>query len=71
MKELGAAKFILGMEINHDINAGALMIRQTRYIDDVVKRFNQQNAKMVETYALRTSSCRNCCRQLRKRDNLK
>uniref|UniRef100_A0AAV1UWP6 Reverse transcriptase Ty1/copia-type domain-containing protein n=1 Tax=Peronospora matthiolae TaxID=2874970 RepID=A0AAV1UWP6_9STRA len=48
MKELGATKFILGMEFNHDINAGALMIRQTRYIDDVVKRFNQQNAKMVE-----------------------
>ena len=54
MKELGAAKFILGMEIKHDINTGALMKRQTRYIDDVVKRFNQQNAKMVKIHALRT-----------------
>lgn len=48
MKELGEAKFILGMEIDHNKNAGTLMIKQTRYIDDVVERFNQQNAKVVE-----------------------
>lgn len=38
MKELGKAKFILGMEIDHDRNGSTLMIRQTRYIDDVVSR---------------------------------
>ncbi|GMF37248.1 unnamed protein product [Phytophthora fragariaefolia] len=38
MKELGPAKFILGMEIDHDQNAGTLMIKQTRYIDDVAER---------------------------------
>jgi hypothetical protein len=39
MKELGPAKFILGMEIDHDTTAGTLMIKQTLYIDDVVERF--------------------------------
>ena len=47
MKELGEVKFILGMEIDHDHMTGTLMISQTRYIDDVVNRFNQQDAKAV------------------------
>ncbi|OWZ14304.1 hypothetical protein PHMEG_00012238 [Phytophthora megakarya] len=46
-KELGEAKFILGMGIDHDHSANTLMIKQTRYIDDVVTRFNQQDAKRV------------------------
>ncbi|POM59841.1 polyprotein [Phytophthora palmivora] len=40
MKELGEAKFILGMEIDHDYSSKTLMIKQTRYIDDVAERFN-------------------------------
>ncbi|KAE8961631.1 hypothetical protein PR001_g29980, partial [Phytophthora rubi] len=48
MKELGPAKFILGMEIDHDMTAGTLKIEQTRYIDDVVERFGQENAKPVD-----------------------
>uniref|UniRef100_A0AAV1VJJ4 Integrase catalytic domain-containing protein n=1 Tax=Peronospora matthiolae TaxID=2874970 RepID=A0AAV1VJJ4_9STRA len=48
MKELGPAKFILGMEIDHNMTAGTLMIKQTRYIDDVAKRFGQENAKSVD-----------------------
>uniref|UniRef100_A0AAV1UBQ4 Polyprotein n=1 Tax=Peronospora matthiolae TaxID=2874970 RepID=A0AAV1UBQ4_9STRA len=47
MKELGKAKFILGVEIDHDHNCSKLMIRQTRYIDDVASRFNQEDAKAV------------------------
>ena len=47
MKELGEVKFILGMEIDHDHMNGTLMISQTRYIDDVVNRSNQQDAKAV------------------------
>ncbi|KAE8954917.1 hypothetical protein PR001_g32304, partial [Phytophthora rubi] len=48
MKELGPAKFIVGMEIDHDMTAGTLKIKQTRYIDDVVERFGQENAKPVD-----------------------
>ncbi|KAG2874244.1 hypothetical protein PC129_g17098 [Phytophthora cactorum] len=47
MKELGEAKFILGMKIDHNRTAGSLMIKQTRYVDDVVKRFNQEHSKTV------------------------
>ncbi|CEG45015.1 retrotransposon ty1-copia subclass [Plasmopara halstedii] len=48
MKELGEAKIILGMEIDHQRSAILLTIKQTRYIDDVVERFTQQDAKAVE-----------------------
>ncbi|KAG6943657.1 hypothetical protein JG688_00017499, partial [Phytophthora aleatoria] len=48
MKELGDAKLILAMVIDYDRTAGTLMIKQTRYIDDVVERFNQRDAKPVE-----------------------
>ncbi|KAE9296708.1 hypothetical protein PR003_g23685 [Phytophthora rubi] len=47
MKELGETKFILGTEIDHDRMAGTLMTKQTRNIDDVTNRFNQQDAKAV------------------------
>ncbi|OWZ08835.1 polyprotein [Phytophthora megakarya] len=47
MKELGEAKFILEMEIDQDYSTKTLTIRQTRYIDDVVNPFNQQDAKVV------------------------
>ncbi|CEG39665.1 retrotransposon ty1-copia subclass [Plasmopara halstedii] len=46
MKELGKTEFILGMD--HDRSAGTLMIKQTRYIGDVVKRSGKQNAKSVD-----------------------
>ncbi|POM81299.1 Hypothetical protein PHPALM_754 [Phytophthora palmivora] len=48
MKELGTTKFILGMEIDHDRNASTLMIKLTRYIDDVTERFGQKDAKPVD-----------------------
>ncbi|GMG18297.1 unnamed protein product [Phytophthora fragariaefolia] len=48
VKELGTVKFILVMEIDHDQDAGTLMIKQTRYIDDVVEQYGQQAAKPVD-----------------------
>ncbi|POM75385.1 Integrase catalytic core protein [Phytophthora palmivora] len=48
VKELGTTKFILGMEIDHDRNASTLMIKLTRYIDDVAERFGQKDAKPVD-----------------------
>lgn len=47
IKELSQTKFILGMEIDHNRNSSTIMIRQTRYIDDVVSRFNHQGGKAV------------------------
>ena len=48
IKELGKAEFFLGMEINHNRSARIIMIKQTSYIDDVVKNFGQKDAKRVD-----------------------
>ncbi|OWZ22992.1 Integrase, catalytic core protein [Phytophthora megakarya] len=47
MKELGAAKFIFDMDIDHDKEVGTLMIKQACYIDDVAERFGQRDVKPV------------------------
>ena len=63
MKESGVGKFIfLGMEIDHDKNAGTLMIKQTRYI---------RTQRLLRAHALPTSSYQSCCHQLRRRNVLK
>ena len=49
MKDLGAAKQILGMRINRDKSKGTLELSQTEYIGRVLKRFNMSDAKAVST----------------------
>lgn len=49
MKELGAAKKILGMEIRRDRQAGKLFLSQQKYIKRVLDRFNMNNCKPVST----------------------
>ena len=49
MKDLGAAKKILGMEILRDRDTCKLYLSQKRYIEKVLYRFNMQNAKPVST----------------------
>ncbi|KAE8695859.1 U-box domain-containing protein 31 [Hibiscus syriacus] len=49
MKDLGAAKQILGMRIKRDIKSGTLMLSQAKYINKVLSRFNIQDAKPVST----------------------
>lgn len=48
IKDLGHARFILGMEIVNDTNTKTLTIKQSQYIMDVAKRFNQSNSKPTE-----------------------
>lgn len=50
MKDLGLAKYILGMEIIRNDN-GSISIHQGRYIKDVLERFNMTNCKSVTTPA--------------------
>uniref|UniRef100_A0AAV1URM1 Reverse transcriptase Ty1/copia-type domain-containing protein n=1 Tax=Peronospora matthiolae TaxID=2874970 RepID=A0AAV1URM1_9STRA len=45
MKELRPEKFFLGMEIDHDMTIGTLMIKQTRCIDDVANWFGQETLR--------------------------
>jgi hypothetical protein len=49
MKDLGAAKQILGMRINRDKQKGTLQLSQEEYIDRILKRFSMSNAKPVST----------------------
>ena len=49
MKDLGAAKKILGMEIQRDRKGGRLFLSQGRYLEKVLDRFNMQNCKPVST----------------------
>ena len=47
MKDLGAAKKILGMEIVRDRKARTLHLSQKNYIEKVLRRFNMHDAKPV------------------------
>ena len=47
MKDLGAAKQILGMRITRDRKNKKLTLSQSEYIEKVLKRFNMQNATPV------------------------
>jgi len=47
MKDLGAAKQILGMRITRDRKNHKLTISQSEYVQKVLKGFNMQNAKPV------------------------
>ena len=62
MKDLGAAKKILGMEIIRDRKSGRLYLSQKNYIEKVLHRFNMDNAKPVSTplashFKLSASQC--------------
>ena len=48
MKDLGEAKFLLGIEIRRQPNGDVFLV-QERYARDVVKRFNMEGCKSVST----------------------
>jgi len=45
MKNLGAARMILGMEIHRDRSVGKLYLSQKEYIEKVLQQFGMQNVK--------------------------
>ena len=49
MKDLGAARKILGMEILRDRSAKKLWLSQKSYVEDVLKRFDMSRSKPVST----------------------
>ena len=49
MKDLGAAKQILGMRIIRDKTNGTLKLKQSEYVKKVLSRFNMNEAKPVST----------------------
>ena len=62
MKDLGAAKKILGMEIRRDRKSGRLWLSQKNYVQKVLENFSMANAKVVSTplanhFKLSTRQC--------------
>ncbi|CAJ2662759.1 unnamed protein product [Trifolium pratense] len=49
MKDLGAAKRILGMEIHRDKGARKLWLSQKSYVEKVLNRFDMSNSKAMST----------------------
>ena len=49
MKDLGAAKKILGMEIHRDQSVGKLYLSQKRYIEKLLEHFGMLDEKSVST----------------------
>ncbi|TXG47573.1 hypothetical protein EZV62_026867 [Acer yangbiense] len=49
MKDLGAAQKILGMQIRRDRVAGKIWLSQAKYIQNILERFNMNEAKPVTT----------------------
>jgi hypothetical protein len=49
MKDLGATKKILGMEIHRDREAGKLFLSHKSYIEKVLEHFGMQQSKLVTT----------------------
>ena len=47
MKDLGAANFILGMEIKRDRENKKLWLNQRKYVETILQRFNMQECKLV------------------------
>jgi hypothetical protein len=49
MKDLGDLKYCLGMEITRDSTSGNITLSQTKYIDDICRRFRVSSCKPVNT----------------------
>lgn len=49
MKDLGEAKYILGMQISRDRSNSTISLRQTAYIESLVERFGQSQCKNTYT----------------------
>jgi hypothetical protein len=57
MKDLSAAKKILGMEITRDRKSGLLFLSQHDYLNKVLHRFNMPDANKVTTPIDHISNC--------------
>ena len=47
MKDLGAANYILGMEIKRYREKRKLWLNQRKYVEAILQRFNMQDSKLV------------------------
>ena len=52
MKDLGAANYILGMEIKRDREKRKLWLNQMKYVETILQRFNMQDSKPMNVLIL-------------------
>ena len=67
MKDMGAAKQILGMRITRDRKNHKLTLSQGEYIEKVLERFRMQNAKPISTPLANHFKLRRCVPRHKKR----
>ena len=67
MKDLGAAKQILGMRITRDEKKHKLTLSQSEYIEKVLERFKMQDAKPVSTPLASHFKLRRCVQRHNKK----
>lgn len=49
MKDLGEARYILGIEVQRDAKTGRMYLRQRHKIEEILKRFNLEDIKPTKT----------------------
>ncbi|GMF44468.1 unnamed protein product [Phytophthora lilii] len=49
MTELGHLRYFLGMEIEQDLSAGRVSIRQTKFAKDILEKFGMEKSNSVKT----------------------
>ena len=49
MTDMGEVTRILGMEVKRDCDQGTLAITQTDYVENLLERFEMQNANVAHT----------------------
>ncbi|OWY95693.1 Copia type Polyprotein, partial [Phytophthora megakarya] len=49
MTDMGQLKYFLGMEIDHDETTGKVAVRQTKFANDILEKFNMEKSNPVKT----------------------
>ncbi|GMF50652.1 unnamed protein product [Phytophthora lilii] len=49
MTDLGHLRYFLGMEIEQDLSAGRVSIRQTKFAKDILEKFGMEKSNPVKT----------------------
>lgn len=49
MTDMGQLKYFLGMEIEQDVEAGKITVRQSKFANDILRKFNMNNSHPVKT----------------------
>ncbi|KAG2758743.1 hypothetical protein Pcac1_g29157 [Phytophthora cactorum] len=49
MTDMGQLKYFLGMEIEQDVATGKVSVRQTKFANDILEKFNMEKSNPVKT----------------------